>query len=467
MPDEATRVTLGNLERYDAPRLFLARAREARPGMAVDQRAVDHITTICRELDGMPLALELAAARLRTLPLETVARSINEITSWNCNGRSAPLTRHATLRASIEWSFQLISPIEQQMFVALAVFRSPFDADATRAVAALVAGSDESVDLIPRLADVGLLQLDDDGGGYRMLQSVRQFCLEREAGGRARRQLVEKAHARFFARWCAEVSAGVARDRAPKVRPQDARRDRGHGVGPIRTILVWPAPCSATWPRCAARSATVPTSTPTGRWLLSFDDQHRDAVWAEAVAGLLTTAAARCVEVAPVAAQLAASLPAGPGRARTWLERSSAMGPAFSGRPAQLQVYADGLLNRGDDLEASIYVGLAAYMPALMGRLAECDSRLAQLRRLTRRHDTSFSVDTVGNGYAAAIVAEVIRGDLGSACDRARRPDAVDPAFSMTSAAALAHAALLSCDAETMDRRTTGRREVRSRCCNS
>lgn len=127
------------------------------------------------------------------------------------------------------------------------------------------------------------------------------------------------------------------------------------------------------------------------------------------------------------------------------------MGPAFSGRPAELQVYADGLLNRGDDLEASIYVGLAAYMPALMGRLAECDSRLAQLRRLTRRHDTSFSVDSVGNGYAAAIVAEVIRGDLGSACDRGQRPMPIDPAFSMTSAAALAHAALLSSDADTME----------------
>ncbi len=170
------------------------------------------------------------------------------------------------------------------------------------------------------------------------------------------------------------------------------------------------------------------------------------------MAGLLTTGAARCVDIAPVMTQVAATLPAGSWRARTWLERSSAIGPALRGRPAQLQSYADGLLHRGEDVEASIYVGLAAYIPALMGRLAECDSRLAQLRRLTRRHDTAFSVDTVGNGYAAAIVAEVVRGDLGSACDRARRPVPVDPAFSITSAAALAHAALLSSDAETMER---------------
>ncbi len=450
MPDEAARVTLANLERYDAPRLFLARAREARPGMAVDQRAVDDITSICRELDGMPLALELAAARLRTLPLEAVARSVNEITRWS-SGRNAPLSRHATLRASIEWSFQLISPIEQQMFVALAVFRSPFDTEAARAVAAAIDGNDEIVDLIRRMTDVALLHLDDDGGGYRMLQSVRQVCLEREASGSSRRRRVEEAHARFFARWCAEVSAGE------------------HGIDHHRYVRKMPDVIAAmTWARtndprlaCEMCSDLGPVRSALGHsadfdtnwsWLLSFADQHRDAVWAEAVAGLLTTAAARCVDSTRVSAQVAATLPPGSSRARTWLERSSAIGPALRGQPAQLQSYADGLLERGEDVEASIYVGLAAYIPALMGRLDECDSRLAQLRRLTRRHATAFSVDTVGNGYAAAIVAEVVRGDLRSACERARRPVPVDPAFSMTSAAALAHAALLSCDAETMER---------------
>jgi hypothetical protein len=190
----------------------------------------------------------------------------------------------------------------------------------------------------------------------------------------------------------------------------------------------------------------------TWRWLLAFDDEHRDPVWAEAVAGLLTAAVGRRLDTTLVAAQLSAHLPAGPGRARSWLERSAAMAPAFSGRPEQIQSYAAGLLDRGDDVESSIYVGLAAYMLALMGRLDECDPLLAQLRRLTRRHDTAFSVDSVGNGYAAAIVAETVRGDLRLARDRCQRPVPLDPAFSMTSAAALAHAALLSSDAETMER---------------
>ena len=91
-------------------------------------------------------------------------------------------------------------------------------------------------------------------------------------------------------------------------------------------------------------------------------------------------------------------------------------------------------------------------MLALMGRLDECDPLLEQLRRLTRRHDTQFSVDSVGNGYAAAIVSEMIHGDLGFARHRSRRPVPVDPAFSVTSAATLAHASLLSSDPETMER---------------
>ncbi|MEO6654390.1 MAG: BTAD domain-containing putative transcriptional regulator [Ilumatobacteraceae bacterium] len=451
LPEDATCVTLDNLDQHDALRLFLTRAREARPGMAVDRQAIDHIASICRELDGMPLALELAAARLRTLPLDSVARSVSEITHWTGSRRGAPLSRHATLRASIEWSFDLVSPIEQQMLVALTVFRSPFDADAACAVAAAIDEQGGAVDLIQRLTDVGLLHLDDDSGRYRMLHTVRQFCLEHGDVDPMSRHRVDAAHARFFASWCAAVAAGeqgiehrpivrrmpdvVAATAWARVNDHDIALRMCSDLAPVRSALGHSADFDATW-----------------RWLLSFDDERRDPVWAEAVAGLLTTATSRCFDTAPVVEQLSARLPAGPGRARSWLERSAALALAFGGRPAQIQSYAAGLIDRGDDVEASIYVGLAAYMLALIGRLEECDPLLEQLRRLTRRHDTTFSVDSVGNGYAAAIVAETIRGDLRLAVDRSRRPVPVDPAFSMTSAAALAHAALLSSDAETMER---------------
>ena len=451
LPDETAHITLDNVEQHDALRLFLARAREARPGMAVDRQAVDHVTSICRKLDGLPLALELTAARLRTLPLDSVARSVDEITRWNGSRPRTPLSRHATLRASIEWSFDLISPIEQRMLVALAVFRSPFDTDAARALAVAVDAADEAVELVHRLTDVGLLQLDDDSGRYRMLLTVRQFCLGHDLLDVALRERLDATHGRFFAGWCAEVAAGehgiehrpVLRRMPDLVAALAWARAHDHltafeicsDLAPLRSALGHSADFDETW-----------------RWLLAFDDEHRGPAWAEAVAGLLAAAIGRRLDTAQVAAQLSAHLPAGPGRARSWLERSAAMGPAFGGRPAQIQSYAAGLLDRGDDVEASIYVGFAAYMLALMGRFDECDPLLEQLRRLTRRHDTLFSVDSVGNGYAAAIVAETVRGDLRLARERCQRPVPTDPAFSMTSAAALAHAALLSSDAETMER---------------
>ena len=107
MPERMGALTLDDVDRHDAIRLFIARAREARPGMAIDRVALEHIGSICAELDGMPLALELAAARLRTLPLPTLARSVNEIMRWRGDRGQDPATRHRTLRASIDWSFAL------------------------------------------------------------------------------------------------------------------------------------------------------------------------------------------------------------------------------------------------------------------------------------------------------------------------------------------------------------------------
>ena len=104
------------------------------------------------------------------------------------------------------------------------------------------------------------------------------------------------------------------------------------------------------------------------------------------------------------------------------------------------------------DRQYRVVGGFAAYMQALLGRFDRCDPLLDQLRRLTRRHGCTFSVDSVGNGYAAAVIAETIRGDLGSALDRSKRSVPIDPAFSLTSAAALAHAALLAGDHDTMTR---------------
>ena len=456
MPEDASKVTLDTFDRHDALRLFLVRAREARPGMVVDRQAVGYIASICRELDGIPLALELAAARLRSVPLPTVAAGIAEIVRWKVGDRAKP-ARQATLSASIEWSFGLIGRFEQRVLVFLATFRSPFDTEAAAAVIAAIDddGSAEdgatAGDHLGRLTDVGLLQLDDSSGRYRMLNTVRQFCTEL---GRATGDLdrAEEAHTRYFARWCETVGeGGLGIEHHPFVRRMPdvvaaslwarSHDDREtvfaicRGLAPIRSALGQQADFVATW-----------------SWLQDIDRAERTSAWAEAAAALLPTATSQLFETASVVDEILFHVGSGSGRARAWLERGRAMVPAYRGQPAAIHAYAEGLLARGDDLEASVYVGFAAYMQALMGRFDHCDPLLGQLRRLTRRHGCTFSVDSVGNGYAAAIVAETIRGDLGSARDRSKRPVPLDPAFSLTSAAALAHAALLAVDRDTMSR---------------
>ncbi len=456
MPDDAIAVTLDTFDSYDALRLFVVRAREARPGMVLDRRAVGQIASICRELDGMPLAVELAAARLRSVPLPTVASGIAEIIRWKAGDRTKP-ARHATLRASIEWSVGLISPCEQRVLVCLATFRSPFDIEAAAAVIVAVE-DDESAedgtttaDYVGRLTDVGLLQLDDGSGRYRMLNTVRQFCTElgHTTGDLDR---AEEAHARYFARWCGAVGEGrLGIEHQPFVRcmPDVVAASswaRGHndratmfaicrGLAPVRSALGQHADFVDTW-----------------SWLQAIDPVERTAPWAEAAAALLPTATSQVYDTASVVEEILVHLGPGSGRASAWLERGRAMVPAYRGQLTAIDAYAEGLLARRDDLEASVYVGFAAYMHALMGRLERCDPLLAQLRRLTRRHGCTFSVDSVGNGYAAAIVAETIRGDLASALERGKRPVPLDPVFSLTSAAALAHAALLAADPDTLTR---------------
>lgn len=97
-------------------------------------------------------------------------------------------------------------------------------------------------------------------------------------------------------------------------------------------------------------------------------------------------------------------------------------------------------------MECSIYVGFCAYMLALCGRLEEADRRIAQLRHLTRRQQSRFCVDTVGNGFAADVLVSMYRGDLRGAARRAGGPVPDDPAFAMTAAAAIGQVGLLTLD---------------------
>src|SRR3954452_10142808 len=170
-------------------RLFEDRAAAASPGAELDD---DVVAEICRRLDGLPLAIELAAARLRTMPLEQLAARIDDRFRLLTGGSRAALPRHRTLRAVVDWSWGLLEEHERELARKLAVF----NAGATEESAAAVTDDPDVLDGLASLADKSLLQVVGDR--YRMLETIREYGLEKldEAGDL---EATRTAHARDFA----------------------------------------------------------------------------------------------------------------------------------------------------------------------------------------------------------------------------------------------------------------------------
>ncbi|MBB2941026.1 putative ATPase/DNA-binding SARP family transcriptional activator [Actinoplanes lutulentus] len=169
----------GPAEAAQAPavRLFAERAGAVRPDFTIDAGTVRDIVQIVRGLDGLPLALELAAARLRTLALPELAAGLSDRFRLLTTGSRTAQPRHRTLRAVIAWSWNLLSDDERTLAERVAVLPGGVTA---RSAAAVIGGSERDVaDLLAGLVDRSLLQLAPDGGRYRMLETLREYGIER------------------------------------------------------------------------------------------------------------------------------------------------------------------------------------------------------------------------------------------------------------------------------------------------
>lgn len=180
---EAGGTDLEALSRHEAVRLFVDRARAVQPALAIDSAAqAAAVVAICRALDGIPLALELAAARTRALPLPAIAERLGDRFRLLVSTDQTVLPRQRTLRALIDWSHDLLSEPERVLFRRLAVFAGGCTLDAAEAVAAdeTLPGTDV-LDLLARLVDKSLLAMSPDGARYRMLETVRAYAAEQLA----------------------------------------------------------------------------------------------------------------------------------------------------------------------------------------------------------------------------------------------------------------------------------------------
>jgi predicted ATPase/class 3 adenylate cyclase/DNA-binding CsgD family transcriptional regulator len=168
----------------EAVALFTDRARRARPTFRAVGDDVDLVADICRQLDGMPLAIELAAARVRALSLQQIAESLSDRFRLLTGGARNTMRRQQTLRASVDWSHAMLTDAEQTVFRRLGVFMDGFDVDAARAVAAATeAERFQIIDQLSLLVDKSLVLADEESGAmrYRLLETVRQYALEKLA----------------------------------------------------------------------------------------------------------------------------------------------------------------------------------------------------------------------------------------------------------------------------------------------
>jgi non-specific serine/threonine protein kinase len=193
----------------DAVRLFVERARHRRPGFELRAKQARMVAEICVRLDGIPLAVELAAARVAVLPVEEIVRLLDQRFRLLTSG-SRGLARHQTLRALIDWSYELLDDAEKAMFARLAAFAGGWTLEAASEVCSGKSiARDDVVYVLIGLVEQSLVVADDDGDRYRMLETVREYAREKlVASGDA--NAVRERHRDFFLAFAVNAEAHLA-----------------------------------------------------------------------------------------------------------------------------------------------------------------------------------------------------------------------------------------------------------------
>jgi predicted ATPase/class 3 adenylate cyclase len=239
LPNRKPPPTGAQLGQYDAVRLFIERAQAVSTGFIVTNDNAPAVAEICHRLDGLPLAIELAAARIRLLPPSTMLRRLEQRLPLLTGGaRDLPL-RQQTLREAIGWSYDLLAPDEQALFRRLSVFTGGWSFEAAEAIA----GSPESGELrldvldgMERLAEHSLLRQETTADGeprFLMLETIREYGLEQLA----RSDEVDEAHQRHANYYLHRARQADAERKGPERMIWLEHLEREHDN--LRGALVW------------------------------------------------------------------------------------------------------------------------------------------------------------------------------------------------------------------------------------
>ena len=198
VPD-STSIPLAQVFEHAAVRLFVERAECVAP-FQLDQENVDHVVEICRRLDGIPLALEMAAARLEALSVDQIAHRLNDRFALLGASHRTLLPRYQTLRHTIDWSYDLLAPQEQTLFRRLAVFIGGFTMEAVERVCSDTdLRSEQMLEMLSRLIDKSMVTVTRTSLGvrYHLLETLREYALEKGQEG-ADEHRIRHQHAEFF-----------------------------------------------------------------------------------------------------------------------------------------------------------------------------------------------------------------------------------------------------------------------------
>src|SRR5712672_1691487 len=225
-----------NIPSHSAVQLFLATTRALQSGFLPNGENLPAIAAICRRLDGIPLAIDLAAARVATLGLQQVAAGLDNRLGMLTGGRRTALPRQQTLRATLDWSYELLSEPERLVLRRLAVFPGGFTLEAaSNVVASAEIGASDGVDHVPDLVEKSLVVADGAGAtvNYRLLETMRAYALDKLAQAGELEQ-VARRHAEYhrdlFERAESEWETRPA---------TEWLADYGRRIDDVRTALDW------------------------------------------------------------------------------------------------------------------------------------------------------------------------------------------------------------------------------------
>jgi predicted ATPase len=413
-------------EANDAVRLFVDRAASVRRGFALTSESVLAVAQICRRLDGIPLAIELAAARARMMAPREIADRLDERFRLLTGGNRTAIERHQTLRATVDWSYELLTPAQQKLLDRLGVFVGGFTFAAAVAVGdhdgAL---GDRSLDELGQLVDKSLVIAEDDADGstrYRLLETIRQYALG-HLDAMDDVEPVRRAHAS----WCAQLARDAeARSRGPG--QTEAVRQLEAELENFRAAVSWCMSARETelavtmlganfvahWPNTTSQYALEPWAgdvlglqgalaqphAPAVLALQAADDVHR---------GLMADArahAVRAVELLGESGRAFSSFPLGV------LVRVSLLAGDSSELVDGIHRYLDVARRRGDDYDLAMNLAQSVMAFVFSGRVEEATGYGEEALNVALRTGAPSAI-----ALAAGVLAHLL---VETSADRAR-----------------------------------------------